>query len=331
MAELAAVTMPYAAVPGLDRPVSRLVQGTTMISSQNREASFALLDAVTAAGGNAFDTAHSYAGGDAERVLGQWMAARGNRDEVVILSKGAHPNADRPVRVTTFDIAADLHDSLARLKTDHIDIYLLHRDDETQPVGPLVEALNEHQAAGRIRVFGGSNWTVERIQAANAYAEAHGLNPFAVSSPNYSLAEPVVPPWDGCLSIGGAAGAAARAWYMQTQMPVFAWSSLAGGFFSGRFRRDNLDSFTDGFDQGCARAYGYEINFQRLERAQRLAEQLGVTAPQVALAYVLHQPLNLFALVGSRTVEEFLDNLRGATLSLTPEQLSWLDTGEGEP
>lgn len=319
--------MTYGSLPGLPRPVSRLVQGTTMIGSHDLDGSFALLDAVVAMGCNTFDSAHIYGNGDSERVLGQWLQARGNRDQLVLLTKGAHPSADRR-RVTPYDIAADLHDSLARLHTEHIDIYLLHRDDESLPVGPIVEALNEHHTAGRIGLFGGSNWSHERLQAANDYAAEHGLVPFTVSSPNFSLAEQIVPPWDGCLSIGGAAGAEARAWYARSGVAIFAWSSLAGGFFSGRHQRGNQDSFTEEFDKGCARAYGYEVNYQRLDRAQALAQQLGVSAAQIALAYVLCQPLPVFPIVGCRTPAEFADNLHATALALTPDQLAWLDTGE---
>lgn len=313
-------------VPGLDKPVSRLAQGTMMISSAQLDRSFALLDAVLALGGNAFDTAHVYANGDCDRTLGRWIQERGIREQVVIIAKGAHPNADRN-RVTTFDITADLHDSLARLMTDHIDIYLLHRDDVSKPVGPIVEVLNEHCQAGLIRAFGGSNWTHQRIQAANAYAEAHGLRPFSMSSSNYSLAEQVQAPWPGCVSVGGQAGAAAREWYRHTQMPLLTWSSLAGGFFSGRFQRDNLDRLTRNLDRVSAQAYGCEANFQRLERAQALAEEKGVTAAQVALAYLFHQPLNIFALVGCETPAEFAQNVQAAELDLAPEQLTWLEAG----
>jgi aryl-alcohol dehydrogenase-like predicted oxidoreductase len=313
-------------IPGLDKPVSRLAQGTVMIGSAKLDRSFALLDGVFALGCNAFDTGHVYSNGDCERTLGRWIQERGLRDQVVIIDKGAHLNADRN-RVTPFDITSDLYDSLARLKTDHIDIYLLHRDDVSQPVGPLVDVLNEHRQAGRIRIFGGSNWSHERIQAANAYAGAHGLQPFSLSSPNLALAEQFQPPWPACVSIGGQAGAAAREWYRQTQMPLLTWSSLAGGFFSGRLRRDNLDSLTSDHDLVCARAYGYEANFQRLDRAQALAREKGVTAAQVALAYVLHQPLKLFALVGCETAAEFAENVQAAELDLTPEQVVWLESG----
>jgi aryl-alcohol dehydrogenase-like predicted oxidoreductase len=316
--------MQYGTISGVDKPISRLVQGTVRISSDQLERGFALLDEVYALGCNAFDTAHVYGGGDCERVLGRWIEERGLRDDVVIITKGAHHNADRK-RVTPFDITSDLYDSLARLKVDAIDLYLLHRDDPTVPVGPIVEMLNEHREAGQICAFGGSNWTYERVQRANAYAEAHGLTPFAVSSPQFSLAEMVQAPWEGCVSIGGPSGQAARAWYRMTHMPLFTWSSLAGGFFSGRFSRGNLASFEEYLDRLCVSSYCYEDNFRRFERAIALAEAKGLTLPQVALAYVMGQPLNIFALVGCQTGAEFAANVAAMEVKLTPAEIAWLD------
>jgi aryl-alcohol dehydrogenase-like predicted oxidoreductase len=217
---------------------------------------------------------------------------------------------------------------LERLQTDYIDLYVLHRDDPEVPVGPIVETLNGHHRAGRIRAFGGSNWAHTRVREANEYAAARGLVPFAVSSPNFSLAEQVRPPWKGCLSVSGAQGDAARRWYREQGMPLFTWSSLAGGFFSGRFARDNLDSFEDDFDVLCAETYGHEENFERLDRARVLAEDRGLTVPQVALAYVLSQPMEVFALVGCNTGEEFRANAGASGVELTPEEVSWLDTGD---
>src|SRR5215471_3899096 len=133
--------MRYDSIVGLNKPVARLAQGTLMLDSNALKQSLSLLDGVFGQGGNTFDTGHVYQGGDAERVLGRWISERNLREQVVIIDKGAHPNADRK-RVTPFDITSDLHDSLARLRTDYIDVYLLHRDDETQPVGPLVDVLN---------------------------------------------------------------------------------------------------------------------------------------------------------------------------------------------
>ncbi len=295
-----------------------------MIGSEDEQNSFALLDDVLELGCNTFDTAHVYGNGDKERTLGKWIQQRGIREQVVIIGKGAHHNRDRR-RVTPFDIASDLHDSLARLKTDYIDLYLLHRDDPSVPVGPIVEALNEHLRAGRIRAFGGSNWTHERIQAANDYARKHRLAPFVASSPNFSLAEQVKEPWPECVSISGAQGAAAREWYIQNQIPVFAWSSLAGGFLSGRFTRNNLDSFTDWQDKLCVDCYCYEDNFKRLDRVRALAAEKGVSVPQIAIAYVLNQPMMVFALVGCRNRSEFQSNVEAASLKLTPREIAWLE------
>jgi aryl-alcohol dehydrogenase-like predicted oxidoreductase len=145
----------YGEVQGVDKPISRLVQGTVMIGSETTDQSFELLDEVRELGCTAFDTAHQYGAGDSERTFGRWMEVRGLREEVVVIGKGAHHNQDR-ARVTPFDITADLFDSLARLRTEYIDLYLLHRDDPSVPVGPIIETLNEHLDAGRIRAFGGA-------------------------------------------------------------------------------------------------------------------------------------------------------------------------------
>ncbi len=319
--------MKYGYVPGIDKPISRLVQGSMMLSSRNLEGSFALLDGVYALGCTAFDLAHVYGGGDVERTFGTWVRERGLRDDIVIITKGAHHNQDRR-RVTPYDITADLHDSLARLGVASIDLYLLHRDDPDVPVGPIVEALNEHKAAGLIDAFGGSNWTHERIRAANVYADAHGLCPFVASSPQFSLAEMVEPPWDGCVSIGGPDEAAARAFYTETQLALFTWSSLAGGFFTGRYRRDNLEMLSEPQDELVKRSYGSALNLERLERARELAERKGRTLAQIALAYSQHHPLNLFSLIGCRTVAEFEDNLKALETPLSEDEVTWLECAD---
>lgn len=316
--------MEYGQVSGIDKPVSRLAGGTVAIGSHDLDYSFGLLDAQKQAGINTFDTAHIYGGGDNERTFGQWMAARGNREEIVIIGKGAHHNADRR-RVTDFDIKSDLFDSLARFQTDYIDLYLLHRDDPDVPVGPIVEALNEHVQAGRIRAFGGSNWSADRVRQANDYASEHGLQGFSASSPHFSLAVQVNEPWEGCISITGPAAAAERQWYGAQNMPLFTWASGAAGFFSGRFSRQEPGNTEDGMDAMCIHSYGSEENFQRLDRAQELARDKGVTPNQIAVAWVLNQPLNLFPLVGPRNAQEVAQNVEAAALQLTEAECRWLN------
>ncbi|MHB9027054.1 MAG: aldo/keto reductase [Armatimonadota bacterium] len=315
----------YGDIPGVGKPISRIVLGTMIINRREWEQSAALLDAAARHGVTTLDTAHVYAGGDSERAIGRWMTERGNREQMVILSKGVHPNADRP-RVTPYDITADLHDSLVRLQTDYIDIYMLHRDDPGVPVGPIVEILNEHQRAGRIRAFGGSNWTHARLREANDYAAAHGLTPFQASSPNFGLAEQVDDPWGpGCVTISGPANAEARAWYARTKMPVFAYSSLGRGFFSGRITRENFAEIKESIDGACLRAYCHEVNFQRLDRARQLAAEKSLTVAQIAMAYILNQPLNVYALVGAASEEEIIANIEAAELKLTPAEMAWLN------
>ena len=316
--------MLYSNIPGIDKPVSRLVQGTMWVNTGNLDAAFAALDAFHAAGGNCFDTAHIYGSGDNERAVGQWIHSRGVRDEVVILGKGAHHSQDRR-RVTPFDIQSDIHDSLARFKVDHIDLYLLHRDDPTQPVGPIVETLHAAKEAGQIHAYGGSNWSVDRLQEVNEYAAAHGLTPFVVSSPQFSLAVQQEPPWINCVSLSGPDGESARAWCQQNGVTLFVWSSLAGGFFSGRFRRDNLDTLTERYDQLAVKVYCNEENFLRQDRAQELAASKGFTVPHIALAYVYNQPEGIHALSGARTPDEVRVNVEASAIELTGDEIAYLE------
>ncbi len=322
----ATFAMPSGQLPGIGKAVSRLVLGTMIINTEEEEASFQLLDDAFTLGWNTLDTAHVYAGGNSERCIGQWMKKRGNRDAIVILAKGAHHNPDRP-RVTPFDIAADLHDTLARLGTTYVDMYLLHRDNPSIPVGPIMEAMNEHIRAGRIRAIGGSNWTHDRLAEANEYARQKGLIPFTVSSPHFSLAEQVDNPWGaGCVGISGPSQATARSWYAVSGVRIFAYSSLARGFFSGRvLSSDGRDGAKQKVDQACWNAYCHPGNFERLRRAEILAKAKCLTVPQIATAYIMNHPLRIFACIGAASRLEMQANLAAASIQLSPAEMAWLD------
>lgn len=322
--------MEYGNVPGLDKPVSRIIHGTIALSNDTQEADFALYDQLLEQGCNTFDTAHIYGGGNNERLFGKWARERGGLENVVILAKGSHHNQDRK-RVTPWDITADLHDTLARMKVECVDLYILHRDDPGFPVEPIVDTLNEHVKAGKIKAFGGSNWTHQRIKAANDYARQNGLIPFAISNPNYSLAVQEVEPWDGCVSISGPANAEARSYYAAEGTKIFSWSSLASGFFSGRITRETLDPAADlsnvqrYLNETCRKSYCSEQNFQRLDRVIELAKEKGATVPQIALAYIFSGELDAFALVASANFDEFLSNTKAFDLKLTAQERAWLD------
>lgn len=315
--------MNFGRLAGLSKPISRLVQGTVMIREDDLPYSFALLDAALEGGITAFDTARHYGHGN-EATVGCWVRERGVGDHVVIVGKGAHHSPERN-RVTPADIAADLDESLRQLDLGTIDLYLLHRDDPGVPVGPIVEALNDHLREGKIRAFGGSNWTHQRIAEANAYALEHGLEPFVASSPHFSLADQAEAPWPGCVSICGPSGTAARDWYAREQMPIFAWSSLAGGFLSGGFSRHGDGVVPEVAAERARRVYGTDANYERLSRAQTLADESGLTVPQIALAYVLSQPLNLYAITGGTSTEEVAINAAATAVCLPPDTMEWLE------
>ncbi len=318
--------MKYGNIEGVRKPVSRIVQGTAFSGRKSNYEDYmlSLFDDVFEMGVTTFDMAHNYGGGAVERTFGQWLKTRGVRDEVVILTKGAHHSQDRK-RVTPYDIESDINDSLARLGTDFLDIYLLHRDDETQAIGPIVAKLNEYHEKGVIGIYGGSNWSIERIQEANAWAAANGADPFRASSPNFSLADQIAVPWEGCMSISGPGNHDERAWYQEAQMPLFTWSSLAGGFFSGRFQPGNLDGFTDYYDRVVVDFYCSDENFERLARAQILALEKSLTVAQIAVAFIFNSPLDIYPLIASRSSEELRQNIEAMELELSPAEMAWLD------
>lgn len=305
------------AIKGLSKPVSALIQGSDYFKPAVYDKVCDVLDRFISIGGNTIDTAHNYCGGESEVAIGQWLKERNNRDSVVILTKGAHPKGDGP-RVNPHDIQEDLLTSLERLGTDYIDLYALHRDDTNVPVKVIIDALNEHIAAGRIKAIGVSNWGTDRIQEANEYAAATGLTGFTFSSPNLSLAKPNEPFWPGCVSVDETDAA----WYEANQMPVLSWSSQARGFFTGRFTPE------DRSNEDLVRVFYSDANWQRYARAEQLAKEKGVSQIQIALAYVLNQAYPTSAIIGAQNEQELMSCRDGAEIVLTAEERNWLERGK---
>ncbi len=302
--------MPYGRIPGLDKPVSRLVFGCDNQVDWRHGA--AVWDDFFERGGNAFDTAVTYGGGVMEKHLGQWLERRQVRDRCVVIAKGAHTPDCLPERIGPL-----LAISLERLRTDHADIYLMHRDNPEVPVGEFVDVLDAEARAGRIAVFGGSNWSLERLAAANAYAAAHGRRGFAAVSNQLSLARMIQPVWKGCVSAGEAAS---RATLAASGIALLPWSSQARGFF---LRGD--PAFTT--DAELVRCWYSDDNFARLARARQLAADKGVLPIHIALAWVLHQPFATFPLIGPRTIAETASSCAGLAVSLTPAEMAFLEHG----
>ena len=301
--------MKYGHIEGVDKPISRLVMGVdNQIAWPHASV---MLDDYFERGGNCFDSAYIYGGGRCEKILGQWLKNRNIREQVVILDKGAHTPHCNPEA-----LSRQLLESLERLQVDYVDIYMMHRDNPEIPVGEFISVLNEHKNAGRLRVFGGSNWSIERITEANTWAAEHGMAGFSAMSNNFSLARMVDPVWAGCIA---ASDAQSRAWLTANQMPLMPWSSQARGFFTGRARPDDFS------DAELVRCWYSEDNFQRLARVNEMAKERGVLPINIALAYVLCQPFPTFPLIGPRLLSETRTSFPALTIELTPTELRWLN------
>lgn len=325
--------MNYKKLPYVEKEISPIVFGTAtkilfdaieidrLDIEECRQKAFSLLDDVYNSGINCFDCSDHYG----EEILGEWIELRGVRDKTVIFSKCAHPNKWRD-RVTDFDILYDMHNALAKLRTNYVDIYMLHRDDPSVPVGMIVDTMNRLHDEGKIGAFGGSNWSYQRIEAANEYAAKHNLVPFTVSSPNYGLAEQVDNPWVGqCETLSGPSNKEAREWYKQNNIAVFAYSVLARGFFSGAFNSADPEKAKTILDEAGIKGYYCQNNIERLRRCEILAAKKGVSVAQIALAWLFGQPLNTFLLTSPVNKEQIEQNIAAENISLTEEEKLWLD------
>ncbi len=290
------------------------------------EDGFRLLDELWEMGLNMYDCAAIY--GEAE--LGAYLSERKRREAAVIVTKCAHPSIYRN-RVTPFDMESDLYDSLAKLKTDYIDIYLLHRDDPAVPVSEIIETMNRFQREGKICIFGASNWTIERVIEANRFAAENGMNGFSVISPNYGLAHQMQDLWGwGSTTLTGPEHERDRQWCVQHEIPVLAYSGMARGFFSGKFRSDEWEKAGRVLDDFAKKGYYYPENMERLRRAEILAEKYQCPTASIAVSYMFQQDLNVFPIISGSKAEYFRQALDAAELPLTKAEAAWLDLREPE-
>jgi predicted dehydrogenase/aryl-alcohol dehydrogenase-like predicted oxidoreductase len=301
--------MLYGQIPNLTKKVSRLVMGCD--NQQTMPHAAVMFDDFYERGGNTFDTAFIYGGGTMEKLLGQWIKNRGLRNEVSVIVKGAHTPFCDPDSITK-----QLKQSLERLQFDTADIYMMHRDNLDLPVSAFIDVLNEHVKAGRIKAFGGSNWSLPRVAEANAYAKSKGLQGFSVVSNNFSLARMVDAPWGGCIA---ASDPESRAFLAKEQLALLSWSSQARGFFTDRAAVDKTE------DKELVRCWYSEDNFKRKERVNELAKKRGVEPISIALAYVLSQPFPTFALIGPRFLSETRTSMAGLNVKLSPDEVKWLN------
>ncbi|AKA04681.1 NADP-dependent aryl-alcohol dehydrogenase [Streptomyces noursei ZPM] len=277
--------------------------------------SFAVLDAYVAGGGNFIDTADVYSawvpgnkGGESETVLGNWLAARGNRDDVVIATKvGARPDL-KGLSAATIKTAVDL--SLTRLRTDHIDLYYTHYDDESVEVGEFLTALDDLVRAGKVREIAASNISARRLQESLDFSAREGVARYVALQPHYNLVSRDT--YEGELAdVAARNGVAAVPYY-----------ALASGFLTGKYR--------PGSSVDSARA-GKAAEYLETDRGRRVLQALDTVAAAheaepstVALAWLAAQPTVAAPIASARTLAQLPALLAVTELTLTDVELALL-------
>ncbi|GAB2732463.1 aldo/keto reductase [Streptomyces bullii] len=278
-------------------------------------ASFAVLDAYTAAGGNFVDTADVYSawaegnrGGESETLIGKWLAARGNRSDVVIATKVSQHPEYRGLSAATIKAAADA--SLRRLGTDYIDLYYTHYDQPEVPVEEIIGALDELVRAGKVRHIAASNISAERLKASLDHSDREGLARYVALQPHYNLVSRAT--YEGEL----------RDLAERARLAAVPYYALASGFLTGKYR--------PGTTVRSARAGG-AAKYLETERGRRVLPVLdeiaaahAVPAATVALAWLAAQPTVTAPIASARTVEQLPALLAVAELRLTQEELDRL-------
>ncbi|WP_046249199.1 aldo/keto reductase [Streptomyces sp. MBT28] len=278
----------------------------------DQDTSFAVLDAYTAAGGNFIDTADSYSawvdgnsGGESETVLGQWLAARGNRDDVVLATKVSQHPEYPGLSAANIKAAADA--SLRRLGTDHIDLYYTHFDKPEVPVEEIVGALDELVRAGKVRHIAASNISAERLAASLDFSDREGLARYVAIQPHYNLVSRDT--YEGGLcDLAERAGLAAVPYY-----------ALAAGFLTGKYRPGaTVDSPRAG---GAARHLETERGRRVLAALDEIAGAHDAPVATVALAWLAAQPTVAAPIASARTVEQLPALLGVAELTLSEDEV----------
>lgn len=322
--------MRYVDIPRTDLRVAGLCLGTSHLGTAvDRTASFALLDVYYEAGGTFLDTAAVYADwmseerSVSEKTIGAWLAARRLYGQVVVGTKGAHPDLRTMhiPRLSPKEILGDLERSLRHLGTDRIDLYYLHRDDPGRPVEEIMDTLHGAWRAGHVRYVGCSNWRAERLRQAQAYATREGWPGFVANQALWNAAalnpearaDKTTVPMDADL----------LAYHRQTGMAAVAYSSQAGGLFQ-KMAEGRLPAPRPGRPE----LYPRGENARRLERIRRIGAEAGLSITQVTLGYLAGHPFPAIPIVGCKTLPHLRDSLTAADTVLSAEQVAYVEGRE---
>ncbi|HZJ65952.1 MAG TPA: aldo/keto reductase [Kofleriaceae bacterium] len=279
--------------------------------------SHAVLDRAVAAGINFVDTADVYGqDGLSERVLGNWLVARGARDRIVLATKFRFTMGEGPNRsgASRYRIMKCVDDSLRRLRTDRIDLYQIHMQDITVPEEETLRALDDLVRAGKVLYVGCSNYAAYRLMRSLWLARTHHWSPFVSLQAQYSLLVRDLEREHVPLC-------------RDEKLGILPWSPLAGGFLTGKFERGKPPQTGTRLGEKAERLARYDLerNWKILDAVRAVASETGATPSAVSIAWLLAKPQVTSVIFGARTVEQLEANLAGGQLELSPGQVAALD------
>jgi aryl-alcohol dehydrogenase-like predicted oxidoreductase len=315
--------MEYRTLGGTGTIVSSLCLGTMTFGNESSvEVSHAQLDRFLERGGNFVDTANVYSRGVSEEIIGRWLQTRPDvRDQVVIATKGRFPMGEGPndAGLSRVGLTRALEASLRRLQVDHVDLYQAHAWDALTPLEETLRFFDDAVRAGKIRYAGVSNFLGWQLQKAAMLTGSLGLAPIATLQPQYNLLvrEIEFELTDVCEN---------------ENIGILPWSPLAGGWLTGKYRRDEVPTGPSRLGEDPERgmeAYGprnaQERTWQVIDAVGKIAESRGVSMAQVALAWTADRPAVTSVILGARTIEQLDDNVAAAGLHLSDEETQLLD------
>ena len=309
--------MRYLHLDHVQKPVSKIALGSTYFGSEiDVQQALPMLDLFAELGGTTLDTARGY--GSSEHVIGQWMQTNGMRDQMVVATKGLFPDPSGTSRYHHRDLSLDIQQSQDALQTDSFDIWFLHRDATEVPVDEVIGMLAEYVHSQQIRCLGASNWSTQRIEAANAYAQKHNLPGFSVSEIQWSLASCTPERWQDptlvCMTEDELQ------WYRNTGMPLFAFSTQAKGYFSKAIAQG-----IEALSHKSRQRFHYPENEQKIARVDQLSRELQVSPAAITIAYITSAQPSSVAIVGCSSVGQLADSLTAADVKLSADQLAFLE------
>ncbi|GCE17829.1 aldo/keto reductase [Dictyobacter kobayashii] len=301
--------------------VSALCLGTMQWGwTANESAAFEVMDAFAEKGGNFLDTADFYSrwipgneGGESESIIGRWLQARHKRSEIILSTKIYQPMSDDPNSrgLSRKHILEGVDASLRRLQTDYIDLYLAHAFDADTPIDETLKAFDDLQRMGKVRYVGASNYPAWRLMESLWSADVHDTVRYDVLEPHYNLVHRAE--FESELKLICE----------QYQIGVIPYSSLAGGFLTGKYKPGEESQGARA--NSIARNYNFEAAWRTVDVVQRIAQELETTPTAVSLAWLLAQPVISAPITGANNTDQLFHSLEAVDLTLSPEQIAALN------